>query len=597
MAARESAARFPLVVVAALLGAIAGVAVVEESGDEFWVRLLLTAQLAIPFMFAIEVTAAARAWPPLGRFVAVAAAALALGIYHLALPDDMGRVAITRHVQFTVGLHLLVAFAPFTGAGRLNGFWQYNRALFLRFCLSALYSVVLYGGLVIALAAIDQLLGVDVDENLYMELWFVIASLFNTWFFVGGTPKDILGLDGVADYPRGLKVFAHYILVPLVIVYLVILTIYLGKVIVTQQWPSGWIGYLVSSVAVAGILAHLLVHPIRETAENQWVRVYVRWYYVAMVPPVVMLILAIGKRINQYGVTENRYILAVLAGWLACVSVYFITSRSRNIKWVPTTLCVVAFVTSFGPWGAFSVSHRSQLNRLTGLLERNELLVDGTIQRAENEIALKDRQEISATLDYLVTTHGTDDIAPWFGDRWARIDTLAAIDGPGERRSRYAGSELVRGAMNEMGIAYASPWEGRQTELGYFTVHLDPEPVVLPLNDADAMVNVIDTMSEVEIAHLATTVSWSADPQGYVFVTGGDTLILELDSWVGATLDKYAGLPGLLTISAEEARVEAANDRLHVTLYVETVHGKSTDDGIDIYIYNTAGICFLRRVD
>ena len=35
------------------------------------------------------------------------------------------------------------------------------------------------------------------------------------------------------------------------------------KVLVTGQWPNGWIGWLVSSVSAAGLLAILLVQPVR----------------------------------------------------------------------------------------------------------------------------------------------------------------------------------------------------------------------------------------------------------------------------------------------------------------------------------------------
>ena len=42
--------------------------------------------------------------------------------------------------------------------------------------------------------------------------------------------------------------FAQYTLVPLVSMYLVILTLYFGKVVVTWDWPQGWIGYLVSLI-------------------------------------------------------------------------------------------------------------------------------------------------------------------------------------------------------------------------------------------------------------------------------------------------------------------------------------------------------------
>jgi hypothetical protein len=504
---------------------------------------------------------------------------------------------MTRHLQFTVGLHLLVAFAPFTSGGLLAGFWQYNRALFYRFCLSVCYSVVLYVGLAVALLALDNLLGVDIDEELYFRVWIIVAMVFNTWLFIGGVPRDIPGLDSATDYPNGLKVFAQFILVPLVVIYLAILTIYLGKIIVTREWPSGWIGYLVSSVAVVGMLAHLIVHPIRELAGNQWVRAYSRWYYVAMLPAIVMLLLAVGKRINQYGVTENRYLLTVLAVWLALISLYFTLSRVRNIKLIPITLCVVALATSFGPWGAFAVSHRSQMNRLTGLLEKNDILTEGIVQSAPGEVPVEDRKEISAVLDYLVTTHGTERLAPLFGQQWTEIDTVAVKETEtAGRRAPYAGSDLVKRMMDAMDIEYTPKWHQPVSEGEHFTVGLDPNAKVFPLEGADALVRFETPVTPIEIDGPGRTVFWDDADQAVVFAVEGDTLVVEVSPWIRGVVDNVGGAPGYGTMSSVQARVTASSDRLHTTIYVDNVNGRVDDDG-KVVIQYISGMCFVRWLE
>ena len=45
-----------------------------------------------------------------------------------------------------------------------------------------------------------------------------------------------------------------------------------------------------------------------------------------------------------------------------------VASRTKSIKVIPATLCILAFVTAFGPWGAYSLSLRSQTARLGGML-------------------------------------------------------------------------------------------------------------------------------------------------------------------------------------------------------------------------------------
>ncbi|MEJ2372053.1 MAG: DUF4153 domain-containing protein, partial [Gemmatimonadales bacterium] len=127
----------------------------------------------------------------------------------------------------------------------------------------------------------------------------------------------------------------------------------------------------------------------------------------ALVPSIVMLLLAIWKRIDQYGITERRYFLAVLALWLAGIAIFYVVSRSRNILVIPLTLCIVAVATFGGPWSAYSVSEASQVRRLTGLLASNEMLEGGRARAAEREVSFEDRREVSAILRYLTQTHGT----------------------------------------------------------------------------------------------------------------------------------------------------------------------------------------------
>ncbi len=113
-----------------------------------------------------------------------------------------------------------------------------------------------------------------------------------------------------------------------------------------------------------GVLALLLVHPIRDRADSQWVNAYGRWFSVALLAPLIMLLMAVGKRVDQYGVTEPRYFLLVLGLWGLGVALAYAFTASRNIKVIPMTLAGLTLLTAFGPWGAYQVSRRSQLHRL-----------------------------------------------------------------------------------------------------------------------------------------------------------------------------------------------------------------------------------------
>lgn len=454
--ARATFGRFPLALLSSLAAGVAtGLHVGHVGSASVLTRIGFVGSLGIPLFIALrsfEERGATRGPRHVTALGLPLLGILALVVLYAAWDDWLEPVALRRYVQLSVCSHLLVAFAPWLGRGTLNGFWQYNRVLFVRFCIAALFSGVLYAGISVALLALDQLFALDVRDEHYTWLWLAVAFAFNTWYFLGGVPRDYNALDVETRFSKALRIFSQYILVPIVALYLAILTAYIVKILSTRAWPSGWIGYLVCSVSALGILSLLLVHPIRERREHVWIRTYARSFYAALLPSIAMLCVAIWKRVNQYGVTENRYFLTVIALWLAGIAVFFLLRQSRNIRVIPVSLCLVALGTSFGPWGAYSVSHRSQTGRLEELLTRNHLLQDGRLRRIDHDVPFDDRRQMSAALTYLLETHGHQQLVAWFGSEaaYAEADTLHEA-APASRAQAWQRVELI---MLALGVPY-----------------------------------------------------------------------------------------------------------------------------------------------
>lgn len=424
-AATATARRFPAVLAVAAVATTAGVVAVELDGGEVWQRLTAIAVLGLPLTVAFTLTAERRGWTGARRLALHGLAVALLAGLYLAWPEWTDEGAARRWLQLAAAFHLLVAVLPYAGTDEPGGFWQYNRTLLFRFVTAVVYAGALFAGLALALAALDQLFGLPVPEKAYLQLWIVLAFLCHPWIFLAEVPDDLAALDAESDYPREVELFTRFVLVPLVTIYLVILTAYAVKVVVTWDWPSGWIGWLVTGAAVAGILAALLIHPLRHAADRPWVRTYGRWFWPALLPSSALLLMAVGQRIGQYGFTEDRYFLAVLAVWLAAVALYYTVRRFERPEVVPWSLCVLALVTFLGPWSAYAVSERSQQGRLEALLERHALVEGDTVRVAEAAVAEEARTEISAIVRYLLNHHGPGAVAPVLGGELPVADSLA----------------------------------------------------------------------------------------------------------------------------------------------------------------------------
>src|ERR1043166_8225884 len=455
--ARATLARFPLSILSGLTGMVVVIRMTDAHNDESLPRLVATTVLGLALFTASVTTAERRGIASGARWLADLAILLGLALVYRASLGWTEQTAFLRFAQLGLIAHLLVAVGPYSIGRRdvdlgLEGFWQYNRFLFLRYLVAGFYAAVLWIGLSIALGAVDKLFGVHVPGETYAKLWAVMAFGFHPWFFLAGVPRNFAALDTLDDYPVGLKVFTQFVLMPLVAVYLVILTAYLGKIIITRTWPGGWIGYLVSCASTVGVLALLLVHPIRERADSRWVNWYGRWWFVAILPSLAMLLMAIGKRLEQYGVPEPRYFLLVLALWMLGLSLYYGITASRNIKLIPMSIAVVAVLASAGPWGAYAVSRRSQVARLDRLLQANHLGRAGDAGRAARggAVSFEVRRELSAILRYLSDTRGAAGVAAVMGLPQDTVKAWGKDASGGGARGR---GDLIAGrAMNLLGL-------------------------------------------------------------------------------------------------------------------------------------------------
>jgi uncharacterized protein DUF4153 len=450
----------------------------------------------------------------------------------------------------------------------------------LRFCLSAVYATVFFLGLALALWAVDFLLGIKVHTNLYPELWICSVFVVQTWYFLAGVPQPLSELEKREDYPAGLKIFTQYLLVPLVSIYTIILYAYMGKILFKWIWPKGMVTWLVSGVSVFGVLTLLLVYPVQERKENRWIKVFSCAFYLALFPLLVMLLVAAGKRISQYGITEQRYFVVVLALWISAIAVYFLVSRIRNIKVVPITLCLVALATSFGPWGAYGVSVRSQIRRLERIFEKNGMLVGGKARRVTHAMEWNDKKEMSSLLYYLIENHGVFSVQRLFeGD-------LSSYE-KSSRRNRnwaYAATEILK----PLGVTYIPPWESQPQSNSF---HFSRSSQRLPLD-----IRTYDYLVESNFS------MFLLDGQSYfcrlteakLQILKDQTLVLDFDlSKMIQKLKESSPSNNRYDLSPNQMEVETESDFFKGKLYLNEINGE--EEKGQVRLTSGSGLLLLKK--
>ena len=376
-------ANYPLVIIMAVaLGAESIWLIHHEETDLFDEVLpwMLAQGMGISLFFALHTVSRYR---KLSRAVTGGILALGIGVlyligYHFDYMMSMAReeTMALEVVGYALASHLLVAFLPFFRKNTLNGFWQYNKSLFLRAFTTILYTGVLFAGLSGAIAAIQELFDVEFTAKIFAYLWFMMAFPVSALIFCAGVPKaeDIDALEYSDDLPSGLRLFVQFVLLPLVVVYLCILYAYMGKIILSWTLPQGWVTILIMVFSVVGMLAMLLVHPFQQLTEHAWIKVITKNYYRSLLPLLVLQYVAIFTRISDYGFTSARWAVVAITAWLTFITVYKVFFKGKNIILIPYTLCAVAILFLIGPLSHKSISVWSQTAKINRLVKTLNLI-------------------------------------------------------------------------------------------------------------------------------------------------------------------------------------------------------------------------------
>ena len=407
--AHDIIARYPMVLTVSLITALSA-ALYTYLSDKYYgandsyhnlEMLLIVGSLGISLMFAVAMMVQRFGKEILLQLV-VLAVLIGLYFYLPAHPKDFTPVYGYIIALLFLSSHLLVAFGAYINRGGEGDFWQFNKNLFINTFLTILFTGVLTGGVLLALTAIENLFDFNIPGYFY-ELLFAFLSIFgSTFIFLLFSDRGLPYLEKKSSYPEVLKFFTQFVLIPLLIIYLVILYFYSVKILINWELPRGWVSYLVLAYSVVGIFALLLVHPLKEQVSKSWVKIFSKLFYYTLLPLLVLLFVAIFTRILQYGYTEPRYFVLMIALWLSSVVLYFIFVKRATIKFIPISMFCFTMAAMLLPYfNAFAVSKRSQKHEFAKILENKNLLKNSKIDFSKS-ITHKDIAAIESKITFLI---------------------------------------------------------------------------------------------------------------------------------------------------------------------------------------------------
>jgi hypothetical protein len=319
-------------------------------------------------------------------------------------------------------LLLLVGLAAHLGRGESNStFWLFNHRLWLGALLALAGGVLLGAGLSAIHATLNLLFGLDLSSRWLERIWTVSLGFIAPVSFLAFAPRrfnDKITEREEQDFTmRAAAALVKFVLVPLLLVYTAILYAYAVKIALAWELPKGTLAAMVVAYLFVGAVTLLLGFPSRDEG-GPLLRFFWRHWVLLVALPVVLLFIAVSRRIADYGLTEERYMIVLVGVWaLILAGIRIARGPDFDLRLLPGVLALLLIAASFGPGGAIGFSVMSQKAELASILAAKNMLAGGRFVPAasgEKDPLGQDAARVRAIEWYLNAHRSLAVLAPWF---------------------------------------------------------------------------------------------------------------------------------------------------------------------------------------
>ena len=317
--------------------------------------------------------------------------------YYLNGKDKAG-ILILNNIEklIATGIIFFLLFLLVPIIGKKDEEEKYFQSVVVDKTVTILYSMVLFLGLTAVFLTVDGLSLIKLKEQIYIEIWLFVVFVFAMIFFASKLKKVDENLEEY-EIHKIFRFLIYFIVIPLITIYTGILYIYFGKMLITKSWPQGLVSHLILWYTIFSLFIMIMVTPM--TKKDLAAKAFKKYFPFVSVPLLILSIVSISKRISQYGVTELRYFIVLLAIWLIFCMVSSIFKARLSV--ILISLIAVVYISVFSPINNRRITIMSQNKRLERILIKHGLLKDGKLVK-NSGLNENQKYEITDVLNYIL---------------------------------------------------------------------------------------------------------------------------------------------------------------------------------------------------
>lgn len=285
---------------------------------------------------------------------------------------------LLAHGALCTALLIAGIFQPFFREGHDLASWNLTLRMTCYAALCPLACGIVSLGLYLLLNSLDWLFGISVNHHWYGSFTAVLMIFVAGTLWMSRLPKGEEKFNRVALTSKFLTGMVRYLFLPLVLGYLLVLYGYGAKILLNMELPKGGVCLLIIVLMMGCLGIELLLYPLQRKAEAEGGKTHafecwlVRWLPIIILPLLVLMSVAIGRRLYDYGITEDRLYVLTLNLWFYAVCLGLFVTRARRIHWVSLSFGLLFLLTSALPVNYCSITYDVITSRIDRFLESHE---------------------------------------------------------------------------------------------------------------------------------------------------------------------------------------------------------------------------------
>ena len=285
-----------------------------------------------------------------------------------------------------------------------QGFTYRNFINLFHLGLATAVWLLVFGLVAAILFTIRTLFNIEFSDSFYSHFYTSLGIFTQPLFFLVFQQRQA---KSEMTLNRIFEILVNFVLAPALMIFTVLLYAYVVQIIFEGVLPKG----MLANITLPYLLGGLGVYALRSIcAKARW-ETFFKFYPYLSIVPIVLLWLAIDRRISAYAWTEQRIYLVALATAITIAYAILIVPKARQYRLISGVVMVAIFAMT---WivKPQEIAYQSQTARFEQLLKKLNLSDDSGkirddvdfVERLENmpKSELKDWKELDSVSDYLL---------------------------------------------------------------------------------------------------------------------------------------------------------------------------------------------------